>query len=101
MLAQIIAVGSELLTPARLDTNSLFLTERLARRGIDVVRKVVVGDDQSRIAREVLRAREDAELVIVTGPPIGDHLGLVWFLLGHGITQSLLSHLHLLMRLRF
>ena len=67
MVAQIIAVGSELLTPARLDTNSLFLTERLARRGIDVIRKVVVGDDQSRIAREVRRAREDAELVIVTG----------------------------------
>ncbi len=67
MLAQIIAVGSELLTPARLDTNSLFLTERLGRRGVDVARKIVVGDDQNRIAQEVRRAREDAQLVIVTG----------------------------------
>ncbi|MBI1353371.1 MAG: competence/damage-inducible protein A [Acidobacteria bacterium] len=67
MQAQIIAVGSELLTPARLDTNSLFLTERLGRRGVDVVRKVVVGDDEARIAREVRRAREEARLVIVTG----------------------------------
>ena len=57
MQAQIIAVGSELLTPARIDTNSLFLTERLAARGVDVIRKAVVGDDQARIAREISRAR--------------------------------------------
>ncbi len=67
MEAEIIAVGSELLTPARLDTNSLFLTERLARLGIDVVRKVVVGDDRRLIAREIRRARESAAVVIVTG----------------------------------
>ena len=67
MEAQIIAVGSELLTPARIDTNSLYLTERLARRGIDVVRKVVVGDDQRRIAREIRTARDNSQVVIVTG----------------------------------
>lgn len=67
MEAQIIAVGSELLTPARIDTNSLYLTERLGRRGIDVVRKVVVGDDQRRIAREIRTARDNSQVVIVTG----------------------------------
>ncbi|MEZ5395975.1 MAG: CinA family nicotinamide mononucleotide deamidase-related protein [Bryobacterales bacterium] len=67
MEAVIIAVGSELLTPARLDTNSLFLTERLARRGVEVIRKVVVGDSQERIAAEIRRGREEAHIVIVTG----------------------------------
>ena len=67
MEAVIIAVGSELLTPARLDTNSLFLTERLARRGVEVIRKVVVGDDRERIAEEIRRGRNEAHIVIVTG----------------------------------
>lgn len=67
MEAVIIAVGSELLTPARLDTNSLFLTERLARRGVEVIRKVVVGDDRERIAAEIRRGRDEARIVIVTG----------------------------------
>jgi nicotinamide-nucleotide amidase len=67
MQAVIIAVGSELLTPARLDTNSLFLTERLARRGIEVIRKVVVGDSRGRIAAEIRRGRDESRIVIVTG----------------------------------
>ena len=46
MDAEIIAVGSELLTPYRLDTNSLFLTERLNGLGIEVRFKTVVGDDK-------------------------------------------------------
>ena len=46
--AAIIAVGSELLTPARVDTNSLYLTEQLNALGIDVILKVIVGDDHER-----------------------------------------------------
>ena len=42
MKAEIIAVGSELLTPDRVDTNSLFLTAQLNRLGIEVTRKTVV-----------------------------------------------------------
>ena len=42
MNAEIIAVGSELLTPNRLDTNSLYLTEQLNQLGIDVIFKSVV-----------------------------------------------------------
>ncbi|MCZ6904862.1 MAG: molybdopterin-binding protein, partial [Acidobacteria bacterium] len=55
MDAEIIAVGSELLTPLRLDTNSLFLTEKLNSLGIEVRLKTIVGDDRRRLA-EVLRA---------------------------------------------
>src|SRR5437016_12476349 len=54
MKAEIIAVGSELLTPYRMDTNSLFLTEELNKLGIDVVRKTIVGDDRD-LLREAFR----------------------------------------------
>ena len=45
MKAFIVAVGSELLTPFRVDTNSLAITERLNAIGADVRLKTVVGDD--------------------------------------------------------
>jgi hypothetical protein len=50
MKAEIIAVGSELLTPDRIDTNSLFLTEELNKLGIEVLRKTIVGDDRELLA---------------------------------------------------
>jgi len=67
MKAEIIAVGSELLTPTRLDTNSLFLTEQLNRLGIEVVRKVVVGDDRNQIHDAFREALGRVELVISIG----------------------------------
>jgi nicotinamide-nucleotide amidase len=45
--AEIIAVGSEMLTPYRVDTNSLWLTEQLNALGIEVRMKVIVGDDEA------------------------------------------------------
>ena len=67
MNAEIIAVGSELLTPSRIDTNSLYLTQKLNERGIEVVGKSVVGDDRERLANEIRRARKSSPLLIVTG----------------------------------
>ena len=67
MKAEIIAIGSELLTPDRLDTNSLFLTEQLNRLGIEVVRKLVVADHRSQIRDAFREALGRAELVISTG----------------------------------
>jgi len=67
MEAEIIAVGSEMLTPGRVDTNSLWLTERLNRRGIEVARKCVIGDDRNRLTLEIKRAREASQVVIITG----------------------------------
>jgi nicotinamide-nucleotide amidase len=65
--AAIIAVGSELLTPARLDTNSLFITGQLNSIGIEVQVKAVVGDERDELTRlfEALRPRVD--LVVLTG----------------------------------
>lgn len=67
MNAEIIAVGSELLTPSRLDTNSLFLTGRLNDLGIEVVAKVVIGDDRARLAETVRASLSRTEVVLVTG----------------------------------
>lgn len=67
MKAEIIAVGSELLTPDRVDTNSLFLTAQLNRLGIEVVRKTVVGDDIADLRNAFAGAIDRAELVIATG----------------------------------
>jgi len=65
--AAIIAVGSELLTPSKVDTNSLFITEQLNLLGIDVKEKAVVGDDRGEL-EHVLRAwLARAELVIMCG----------------------------------
>jgi len=67
MNAEIIAVGSEMLTPERLDTNSLFLTAELNNLGIEVSAKHVVGDDRERLASEVRRAASSAQFVILSG----------------------------------
>jgi competence/damage-inducible protein CinA-like protein len=67
MKAEIIAVGSELLTPDRLDTNSLFLTEELNKIGIEVVRKSVVGDNRDYLSAAFKEALERVELVISSG----------------------------------
>src|SRR5271157_1329943 len=67
MNAEIIAAGSELLTPERSDTNSLWLTARLNELGVEVTQKTIVGDDRERLAAAVRGALERVEIVIVTG----------------------------------
>ncbi|MBK9169408.1 MAG: competence/damage-inducible protein A [Bryobacterales bacterium] len=67
MNAEIIAVGSELLTHQRIDTNSLFLTEELNKLGIELVAKCVVGDDRERLADAIRRAMGRSEVVILSG----------------------------------
>ena len=65
--AVIVAVGSELLTPYKTDTNSLFITDRLNGVGIEVVRKMVVGDEPRGLASALRHATTEADIVIVTG----------------------------------
>src|SRR3970040_2407725 len=67
MKAEIIAVGSELLTPFRQDTHSVYLTGELERLGIAVVQKTVVGDDHERLKAAFGDALKRAELVIGIG----------------------------------
>jgi molybdenum cofactor synthesis domain-containing protein len=67
MNAEIIAVGSELLTPQRLDTNSLYVTAELNNLGVEVVAKSVVGDDRERLAEAVRRALLRSSIVVLSG----------------------------------
>ena len=72
--AEIIAVGSELLLGGRVDTNSLFLSELLAKQGIEVRFKSVVGDDVTDIGVAVTNAAKRTKLVLITGG-LGSHRG--------------------------
>lgn len=65
--AAILAVGSELLTPLRIDTNSLFITEQLNLLGIGVIFKSVVGDDREELTRAVRGALDRVDLVVCSG----------------------------------
>src|ERR1044071_4968896 len=65
--AEIIAIGSELLSPNRSDTNSLWLTDQLNRIGIDVKLKTIVGDDDARLEEVVKDAVKRSRVVITTG----------------------------------
>jgi nicotinamide-nucleotide amidase len=67
MDAEIIAVGSELLTPSKTDTNSLWLTEQLNRIGIEVKLKTIVGDDRARLEETVRDSLRRSDIVIATG----------------------------------
>ncbi|MGQ0763095.1 MAG: competence/damage-inducible protein A [Acidobacteriota bacterium] len=65
--AEIIAIGSELLSPNKSDTNSLWLTDQLNRIGIDVKLKTIVGDDDARLEEVVKDAVKRSRVVIATG----------------------------------
>ncbi|HJU56898.1 MAG TPA: competence/damage-inducible protein A [Pyrinomonadaceae bacterium] len=67
LTAEIIAIGSELLTSERTDTNSLWLTEKLNSVGIEVKLKTVVGDDDARLEETIRDAMKRSRVVIMTG----------------------------------
>jgi nicotinamide-nucleotide amidase len=67
VIAEIIAVGSEMLTPYRQDTNSLFLTGRLNELGISVAFKTIVGDNLDHLTSVARTAIGRADLAIFMG----------------------------------
>ena len=67
MNAEIIAVGSEMLTPFRMDTNSLYLTEQLNLLGVDVIFKSIVGDDLRRLVAAAQHGLFRSDIVIFSG----------------------------------
>jgi nicotinamide-nucleotide amidase len=85
--AAILAIGSEMLTPLRVDTNSLFITDALNTIGIDVVFKSVVSDDRAELLANFAHALDRVDLVVLTGglgptaddltrEVVAEHLGL-------------------------
>jgi len=67
MNAEIIAIGSELLTPYRQDTNSLYLTGKLNEIGVEVSWKTIVGDRRADLVSVARIALARADAVIFMG----------------------------------
>jgi nicotinamide-nucleotide amidase len=67
MISEIIAIGSELLTPYRQDTNSLFLTEKLNEIGVTVAFKSIVGDRKDHLVSAIRVAIGRADIVLLMG----------------------------------
>jgi nicotinamide-nucleotide amidase len=67
MIAEIIAAGSEMLTPFRQDTNSLFLTEQLNDLGVPVAFKTIVGDSLEHLTLAATIALSRADIVVFSG----------------------------------
>jgi nicotinamide-nucleotide amidase len=100
MKAEIVAVGSELLTPDNIDTNSLYLTHRLNEAGCPVHLKTIVGDDLNDIAGVLQAALQRSDIMILCGGlgPTADDLTrtAVATVLGRPVTvdESILEMLH-------
>jgi len=67
MIAEIIAVGTELLLGQIVNTNAQFLSQELASLGLDVYHHTVVGDNRERLIQVFQQAWERAQIVILTG----------------------------------
>ena len=67
MIAEIIAIGSEMLTPFRQDTNSLYLTQGLNDLGVQVAFKTILGDTRAHLVAAVRIALERADIVVLSG----------------------------------
>jgi len=67
MKSEIIAVGSEMLTPHRQDTNSLYLTEKLNSIGVTVAFKTIVGDRRKDLVNAIRGALGRVDIVFLMG----------------------------------
>ena len=67
MKAEIIAVGTEILTGQIVNTNAQFLSEKLAEIGVDVYFQTAVGDNETRLKSLLEIAQKRSNLVILTG----------------------------------
>ncbi len=67
MNCDIIAVGSELLTPYRQDTNSLYLTGKLNELGVRISTKTIVGDRREHLVTAIRQALDRADIVVLMG----------------------------------
>jgi nicotinamide-nucleotide amidase len=67
MKSEIIAVGSEMLTPVRQDTNSLYLTEKLNEIGVIVSFKTIVGDRQRDLVNAIRASLARIDILVIMG----------------------------------
>ena len=67
MNAEIVAIGSELLLGQIVDTNSAWMAQRLAKQGVNLFYKTVVGDNPARMLEVISQAMERSDVVIISG----------------------------------
>lgn len=67
MRIECIAIGTELLTTERLDTNSVWLAQRLSRLGLAFTRKTCTGDDPAELRELFREALGRSDLILCTG----------------------------------
>src|ERR1700752_4887728 len=67
MKSEIIAIGSEMLTPSRQDTNSLYLTEKLNEIGVTIAFKTIVGDRMKDLVGAIRTALARIDVLVLMG----------------------------------
>lgn len=92
MNAEIVAVGSEMLTPERVDTNSLYLTGELNNLGVEVVTKYVIGDHLERLRDAVRHAIARSEILIISGGLGPTEDDLTREAVAHALDRKLIFH---------
>ena len=65
--AEIIAIGTELLLGETVDTNTAHIAKTLKSFGVDIFRTIIVGDNPSRITRQIRQSLNNADIIITTG----------------------------------
>src|SRR3989454_7634462 len=98
--AEIIAIGSELLTPQFKDTNSLYLTEELNAIGIPVVMKTVVGDDEHSLEHALRGSLERTPILITIGGLGPTEDDVTRKVIGHVLERPLVLNDEILARLQ-
>lgn len=92
MRIECIAIGTELLTTTRVDTNSVWMGQRLAAMGLGFSRKTVVGDDREDMRTLFLEALDRSDLILCTGglgPTFDDITKELWSeVLGDPLVES-------------
>ncbi|HEY1240386.1 MAG TPA: competence/damage-inducible protein A [Bryobacteraceae bacterium] len=92
MNAEIVAVGSEMLTPQRVDTNSLYLTAELNNLGVEVVTKYVIGDHLERLRDAVRHAISRSEILVISGGLGPTEDDLTREAVAHALDRKLIFH---------
>ncbi|NPV76878.1 MAG: CinA family nicotinamide mononucleotide deamidase-related protein [Anaerolineae bacterium] len=66
-VAEIIAIGTELLLGEIQDTNTSYLARQLRQIGVDIYRATLVGDNEYRISELIKEAGQRADIILTTG----------------------------------
>ena len=65
--AEIVTIGTEMLLGDLVDTNTAWISQRLANLGVGIYRHTTVGDNTDRIISALRDASARADLVVTTG----------------------------------